>query len=385
VARSGAQPEFGLLASGRLQAPLQQFTIPVGGGRTISINRALQGTAGVAVTWPLWTGGRVSAATRAAHAQLDAAEADLEQATEQLLYEAAVAYYDVLRARSARAAAESALRQAEEDHRTARARRAAGTMTSAAVSMASAAQRQARQELAAAESAVSDAEQRFNRLLGRPLDEGVRLVDEPVLLEAPERGDEAVGIALATRPELLALDRRREAAQAAIAQARADRRPTVGTLAEAAVQTTTDVLQEHAEFIGLQFSWPILDHSAPRARERGARASVEEFEQTKADLEALVTLQVAESARRVSDAGEQAGAADEALQAAEAQAREAGVAYRAGTATRQVLVAAESARDQAQARHRQAEYGLSMALLARARAMGLMRATFLIEPEEGGE
>ncbi|MFQ5808275.1 MAG: TolC family protein, partial [Armatimonadota bacterium] len=332
----------------------------------------------------LWTGGRVSAATGAARAQVDAAEADLQQATEQLLYEVALAYYGVLRARSAEAEAESALRRAEEDHRTAQVHRDVGTATVASVSRAAAARRQAQQASRAAGNAVADAEQRFNRLLGRPLDEGVRLVDEPVVVEPPREGEDAVSIALGTRPELLALDHRREAGEAAIAQARAERRPTVSTVAEAAVQTTTDVMEGHSEFIGLEFAWPILNHPASRARERGARAGVRELEQTKADLEAVIALQVAESARRVMDARERAAAAQEGLTAAEATAREARVARRAGTAARQALIAAESALEQARARQGQAAYGLSAALLGRARALGVMRGMFLVRAEEAG-
>jgi outer membrane protein TolC len=229
---------------------------------------------------------------------------------------------------------------------------------------------------------VADAEQRLNRLLGRPLDQGVRLVDEPVVLEPPRR--DAVSIALSTRPELLALDHRREAAEAAIAQAQAERRPTISTVAEAAVQTTTDVMEGHSEFIGLEFAWPILSHPASRARERGARAGLRELEQTKADLEAVIALQVAESARRVTDARERVAAAQEALAAAAATAREARVARQAGTATRQTIVTAESALEQARARQGQAAYGLSAALLGRARALGVMRGMFLVGVEEAG-
>jgi len=187
---------------------------------------------------------------------------------------------------------------------------------------------------------------------------------------------------LATRPELLALAHRRKSAQAAIQVARAERNPTLAAAAEAAVQTTTDVMESHAEFVGLAFTWPILNYAAPRARERRAKATAREFEQTRADLEALVALQVAESARRVLDARERVASADETLAAAEAAAREARVARQAGTATRQALATAESALEQARARHRQAEYGLSAALLGRARALGVVRGLFLAPTEE---
>lgn len=384
LAGSGAEAVFTLGASTRLQGPLQEFAIPVGEGRTIKINRALQGSLSAGVVWPLWTGGRVAAATGAARAQFDAAEADLQQATEQLLYEVGIAYYRVLSARSARAEAQAALKRTEENLRAAQVTRTAGALTGATLSGAAAAHRRDKQALAAAESAIVDAEQEFNRWLGRELHAHVELVDEPIALNPPQDSAEATSIALATRPELLALEHRREAARKTIAQARAQRRPIISTMAEAALQSPTDVAEAHQEFLGLQFSWPILNYAAPRAQERRARASVRELELTKRDLEAVVVFQVGEAARRVGDARETVAAARETLRAAEAAAREARVAYEAGAATRQRLVTAQSALEEAQARNAQADNALSTALLGRARALGLIRAMFLARTEEAG-
>lgn len=383
LARSGAEPVVTVRGSGRWQGPLQEIHIPFPPpGHTIAINRAVQASVSAGVVWPLWTGGRVKAATDAARAQVNAEEADLQQATEQLLYEVGRAYYRVLGARRARAAAGAAARRAAEDLRTAQATRAAGALTGAGLAAARAAYRQAGQAVVAAANALADAEEHFNRLLGRELGQPVQLLGEPVALERVPQGEEARQVALATRPELLALAHRREAAQATIAQARAERRPTVSAVAEAMRMTPTDVIEGHQEFVGLEFSWPILN-SAPRARERGARAAVQELDDIERDLKGLIAFQAAESGRRVADAREAAAAAEEALQAAQTAANEARASYQAGAATRRQLVSAEAALDEASARRAQADYQLSAALLSQARALGLMRALFLT-PSEGG-
>jgi outer membrane protein len=381
AAKAPAQPAFKLTGSGRLQEPVQQITIPVLPNRTISLTRTDYATVALGVVWPLWTGGRVEAATGAARAQVGVAEADLQQATEQLLYEVGLDYFRALSSRRALAEAQAGLARAGEDLRTARAQHAAGVLTVAELSQAEAAQRRAQQLVAAAENAVTDADQAFNTVLARPVDEPVLLADVPLELALPSEAD-AQEVALATRPELLALSDRREAAQQAIAQARAERNPSIAAVGQAAWQTPTEVQPSHNESFGIEFSWPILNHPASRANERQARVTVREIDDLRSDLESAITLQVGQSARRLADATEALSASDEALRSAEEGARTAQVAYESGTATRQQVTAAQTARDQAREERAQAECALSAAKLGRARALGLLRALLLVPAEE---
>lgn len=381
-ARSRAEPQVAVRASGRLQNPVQEITIPIAGGRTVRITRPDQASASIGVAWPFWTGGRTAAAVGAARAQVATAEADLQQATEQLLYEVGVAYYRVLIDRGAQAEAQAAAARAEEDMRTASVRRGAGVLTAAGVSGAEAALRRANQQLAAATNGVRDAEEDFNRLLARALQTPVVLVEEPVSLDAPNTGDQAVALALTARPELLALEHRREGAEMAIAQARAEHNPTVSAVAQAGWQTPTEVVEAHSESVGIEFSWPILEHSGPEANQRRAAAQVREIEQAREDLESLIAVQVAETRRRVADAREAQAAAAMAVGAATEAAREVRAGHEAGVATRQQLVAAECAAREAEAKREQAEYAVSAALLGYARAMGLLRTLVLVPTEE---
>lgn len=393
LARSGAQPAVTLRASGRLQVPVPEITITLPGSpgspppapTSFKVGRPDQASLALGVVWPLWTGGRVGAAVGAARAQVAAAEADLQQATEQLLYETGAAYYETLRARSAQTAAEAALRRAEEDLRTVQAARAAGLVTGAAVSAADAARRQAEQAVVVAKTTVTDAEQSLNALLGRALNAPVRLVEQPVTVEPPQASDQVLLVALVTRPELLALDSRRDAAQQAIAQAKAERMPTVGFAAQAGLQTETPFTPPHQESIGLEFSWPVLTYGPSRAHEQTARATVREIEATRAELESGIAYQVETTGRRVADALARLAAAQDAAKAAEAAAREARALHAGGAATQQQLIAAETALDEATARRAQAEAGLSIARLSQARALGLMRALFLAPPKKAGD
>ncbi len=345
-----------------------------------------QQNASVGVVWPLWTGGRLESALGAARAQVGTGEADLQQATEQLLYEAGAGFYEVLRTRHAEAAAAAALRRAEEDLRTAEVGRAAGVVTGASVSALVAAKQAAGQNLALAKTAVTDAEHSLNELLGRGLDEPVRLDDRPVVLEAPEAPESSLLIALATRPELLALDYRRDAARAAIAQEKAQRMPMVSLNGQAGLQSkSTPFLTPNFEALGLQFSWPFPLHGEPAALRQQTRASLGEIEETGKDLRRSIAYQVETTARRIVDARERLAAAQEAVKAAEAAAAEAKASHAAGAATRQQLTAAETALTEAQARQSEAEAGLKVAQLSRVRALGLMRTLFLSPPQKADQ
>jgi outer membrane protein len=382
LARSLARPEVALRASGRLQHPVQEIDIPIPGGQKVRISRPDQASASIGVMWPLWTGGRTSAARGVARAQVAAAEADLQQATEQLLYEVGVAYYQVLIARHGEAEAQAAAVRAEQDVRAASVRRQAGVLTAGQLAEVEASLAGAEQRLATTQNAVLDAEEALNRLLGRELEAPVALVGEPLALEIPDTREESVGVALATRPELLALEHRQEAAEMAISQARAERNPTVSAVGQGGWQTPTEVMQAHSEFIGIEFSWPILEYSGSQAKARRASAQVRELQQTRQDLENLIVTQVTGATRHVADAREAVTSAAQVLEAATETAREVRARHEAGSATRQHLVTAESAVREGQARHGQAEHKLSAALLARARAMGLMRTLVLVSPEE---
>ncbi len=383
LARAGARPVARLTASGRMQEPLQEIHIPIPGQeRTIRLNRAQQLSVGVGVVWPLWTGGRTRAALGAARAEVSAAEADLQQATEQLLYEVAAAYFRVLSAQAAERAAEAGLREAREQLRAATAAHDAGAVTAAELSAATAAQRNAQQVLVEAVNAVADAKQTLNRLLGRPLEEHVELVDAPITLDYHYKPSEATAVALVMRPELLALVHRQDAAKAAIAAARAERNPAISLTGQATRQTSTEVMPGHSQSVGLEFSWPLV-HLTARAQERRAEAAADELKQTKSELETVISLQVAQAQRQLADADERVAAAREAFSAAQSAAREADASYNAGAITRQKLVAAESALAKARARLSQAQDEVCVAHIAYARALGLMRALFVTPPEEG--
>lgn len=378
------RPSFTLQGGAQAQSPIQQINIQLPGfERSVAITTPESARAGLNVIWPLWTGGRASAATAVSRSQADAAEGNLQQATEQLLYLVAAGYYGVLNAEQELIASEATVTGAAEALRTVTAARAAGTATGADVAAAEATLKRAEQQAVAARNDLHDARAHLSLYVGVDVERPISPVPDAVDIKQPADHDEAVEIALRTRPELIALGHRIDSARAAIDLARAERNPTVAAVGSYQVQTTTDVQASHSEFVGIQFTWPVLSHPGSEADERQAGAAVEQLGYTLADLERTIRVQVGEGRRALDDAREIVAAAEQVCLAATQVHRRAEAAYTAGTFTRQELTSSETRLAEARARHQQALYGLSIAAVTYARALGIMRQTFLVPSEEG--
>ena len=383
AASASGRPTFTLQGGAQAQSPIQQINIQLPGfERSVAITTPESARASLNVTWPLWTGGRVSAATAVSRAQADAAEGDLQQATEQLLYLVAASYYGVLSAQQRLAAADAGVTAAAETLRTVSRARSAGTATGADVANAEAGLKRAEQEAVAARNSLDNARARLALHMGLGPAQSVSPISDAVDIKQPAGDDEAVEIALRTRPELIALGYRIDSARAAVELARADRNPTLAAVGAYQIQTPTDVQASHSEFIGVQFSWPVFSHPRSDANQRQAGAAVEQLSHTLNDLERTIAVQVAEARRALDDARASVAASEQASLAATQVHRRAQAAYAAGTLTRQELTGAEAALAEAQARHQQALYGLSIAAVTYARALGVLRQTFLAPSEE---
>ncbi len=390
VARAETKPSFVLSGLARKQGPVQSINIPVGPGERIKIIRPEQANMTLAIAWPLWTGGRTKAARQGARANLRAEEANLHQAAEQVLYETGMAYFAVLSAEALVRVADAGLENAHEVLRTTEAQQQAGTARDAEVLSARQEVQQATERAAQARTALADAREQFNRLLGRAPETPVVLVAEPLEFKGEARPEaigqsEARAIARRRRPEPAALAQRQAGAQAAIAAARAERRPSVSLVAQGAWQTKTDVGHPHSEAIGLQFTWPVLEHSRADALEQQARADRDRLAATHSDLLRVIELQAAQATRGLVVHAEHVATTERARAAAAEAQRVAQAAYDAGTVRRMELAQARYRARAAEAAARVARWQDSQGKLQWARALGLMRDLFLVAEGKEGE
>src|SRR5439155_1233648 len=134
-------------------------------------------TTGLAISYPLSTGGRVEAQIALAQANLRGAQASFNRTKQQLVHSAEQIYLQGLLASESVAAARRALDAASESLRVARVRFSAGAAAQFDVLQAEVAIANAEQTLVQAQTGVANAAAGLNAALSLPLDTPLQLTD----------------------------------------------------------------------------------------------------------------------------------------------------------------------------------------------------------------
>lgn len=237
----------------------------------------------------LFGSGRVLSSTRAARAQIRAAAADYDFATQQLLLDVAAAYADVRQQQAFVAAREQTVANLSRLFEFAEAQFEAGVVTRTDVAQSQARLAQARTQLVQSQGALAAAIQAYMRLVGRP----------PTDLEAPSSVtglpadlDAALADAVRGNPLLLGAQAAAEQADANVDAAAAQGRWRVTLEGTASIFSDfeEDDLESSADSVGVRFSLPFVQGGAIRARTRQQRA-----------LRAAANLDVADAQRAVEE------------------------------------------------------------------------------------
>jgi outer membrane protein len=215
IARAQARPQV----SGT--AGVNQNLLRTGGGNGRNLS------AGVDVSYPLFNGGRVRNAIRAANVRVDAGRATLRAVEGDVFTEAVAAYMDVIRDRSIVALNRSQVRVLETNLQATRDRFEVGDLTRTDVAQSEARLSLARSALATVQGRLTASEENYRRVIGSlPGD----LAPPPPLPQLPNNPDDAVDIAIANNPDLVAIGAQARAAGLDVAISRADRLPTVSAV-----------------------------------------------------------------------------------------------------------------------------------------------------------
>ena len=230
-ARAGRLPVLDLAASYTRNSSVPELTIALPGTepRTIFPNIPDNYRTRAGLTLPVYTGGRVEGAIRAADHDRDAAGHDLEAGVKDLVLEASSAYWQLVTAReSARVLAE-AVAAFEAHLKQTKDRQQLGMAARNEVLLVQVERDRAELSRLAADGAAQVANANLVRLLDLPPGSEVEPI-EPLASPARPRPDlEAlVKQALDGRPEAAALRSRAAAAEAAVTVARSAARPQAG-------------------------------------------------------------------------------------------------------------------------------------------------------------
>lgn len=215
IARAGNRPQV----SGVLGFNQDVVATGSGTGRNFS--------AGVDVSYPLFNGGRVRNQVRAADERVRAGRATLIATQGDVFTDAVSAYMDVIRDRSIVTLNENQVKVLETNLQASRDRFEVGDLTRTDVAQSEARLSLARSNLAAARGQLTASEENYRRVIGSlPGD----LQPPPPLPPLPGTPEQAVDIALASSPDLAAIQAQIRAAGYDVNVARSQRLPTLSAV-----------------------------------------------------------------------------------------------------------------------------------------------------------
>jgi outer membrane protein len=267
-------------------------------------------SAGMDVSYPLFNGGAVKNNVRAAKTRVEAGRATLRAVEGDVFTQAVTAYMDVIRDRAIVELNANNVRVLTTNLEATRDRFQIGDLTRTDVAQSEARLQLGRSRLAEAQGRLTASEATYRQVIGHPPGQ---LAPPPPLPPLPTTPEEAVRIALANNPDLIAISSQAIAAGYDVRVARASRLPTLsavgrgtyvnelgGTIGPNNVSSTGSQTT-----IGLSSNIPIFQGGLPAARIREAQA-----------LEGQVTEQVIGTERAVVQAARAAFATYDAAQKA---------------------------------------------------------------------
>ena len=237
----------------------------------------------VQVAYPLFNGGAVKNSVRAAETRVLAGRATLTAVEGDVFVQAVAAYMDVIRDRSVVELNANNVKVLETNLEATRDRFQIGDLTRTDVAQSEARLQLGRSQLAAAQGNLTASEATYRQVVGHAPGQ---LAPPPPLPPLPATADEAVRIALASNPDLIAISRQAIAAGYDVSVARAGRLPTLSAVGTGdyvnQLTGNTGILNPitneranrtgTATSVGLSANIPLFQGGLPAARIRQAQA-----------------------------------------------------------------------------------------------------------------
>ena len=268
VAKAAGRPQ--VAATVGLNRTLTQSGLLINGGKGPTVS------AGVDLSYPLFSGGAVKNSVRAAKTRVEAGQATLRAVEGDVFTQAVGAYMDVIRDRAIVELNQNNVKVLETNLQATQDRFQIGDLTRTDVAQSEARLQLGRSQLATAQGRLTGSEATYRQVIGHAPG---NLAAPPPLPPLPNTADEAVRIALANNPDLVSISREAIATGYDVNVARASRLPTLsGVLSEDYVRNLnnnsggTIPSQGSATSVGLSARVPIFQGGLPAARIRQAQA-----------------------------------------------------------------------------------------------------------------
>jgi len=376
--RSDMLPFFGAEASGtRLD---EDLSFAMGPQSLTFMDRDLY-KAGIVVRQPIFMGGRLHAAQKAARYSREAQAKEKRVVEEEIIFQVTRAYRTAQLAEAFQAVAVEAVKLLDVHEHDVAILVKKGANPEIDLLYTRTELANALKEMNGANNTVDLAHSALKNLLNIPLEESL-LLTEP--LGRPSRPEEALSFltseALSQRPELFAIDSKIAATEQLYKAAKGEYMPTI------ALEGRYEYMEgdfrdleggEHWTVgIGAQFPLWNWGKTAAKVREAGSQRAQVKIQRDKTTDR--IRLEVRQAFLDLGKAEKNIDAAESALKTAREAYRLARASYRAGEGTNTDVLDVRTALSRAEANHTQALFDYNVALAALHRAVGVM----VIEPPD---
>ena len=329
------------------------------------------------LSWPVYTGGRMSGRIDAAAQGRTAAERERDSVRADLVLEVQSAYFDLVTARENARVLQEAIRAFEAHLADAKNREKVGLAPANEVLAVEVERDRAELDRLRAESAAELVQADLRRLLDLTPETRIETREPPVAaLAAPAEIEPLVDQALAARPERAALAARGAAADAAAGAEHGARLPQVAVTGNYNyAKPNRDLVPPEAVWdqtwdVGVGVSISVLDGGRRAANEARARAQADAVREQLRDLDLAIRLEVTQRTLAWRTAEAQLTVAGRGLESAQENRRVAAERYRAGVIPSSELLDAEIALERAALAQTSARSELHLAAAALDRAVG---------------
>lgn len=359
----------------------QSTATKMGGKYYDSANLSRSFGNGLTLTMPIYTGGQLEGAIKAADLAMNANELGLELCKQQVKAATMSAYYQALQAKNQIKVAQDSVNTLTEHLKNVNAQYTVGTVAKSDVLGTQVQMANAEQNLINANNSYDVAIASLNNVMGLPTDTELNLTDslDYNVYEIPL--DECTAYARSNRPDVLMADYQVAIAEAGVQQAKAGYMPKVSAQASkswagdspfGSDETDKRYGQNNNWTAGVVLSWDIWDNNVTQSKVNQSKAAVAKAEAAAENTRQSGDLEVRTAYLNLKAAEKSINTTQVAVDKAQEDYKIAQVRYAAGVGTNLDVMDAEEKLAQAQTNYYTALYNYNSSKAALDKAMGIM-------------
>ena len=327
------------------------------------------------ISMPVYSGGRLEAQRKAAKFQLQAADSSLTDTQQQIAWNVAQAYYQILQYKDIINVREEEINNLNTHLQNVQLQYEVGTVALADVLATNVQLANSRQALNSARANFENSISTLNNIIGLPVDTPLTITEDLNFVPFDKSEAECLEIALQNRPDAKAADLNVKAYEQNIKQAKADSRPNVNAIIQDYFSGENLFKDNHNPqrwSAGFQLSWNIFDNNVTSAQVQQAKAQLKKAQSVASQTQDAVKLDVHNAYINLSIAQQNISITQNAVKQAQEQYLIAQVRYEEGVDTNLNVMDAQEKLTQAKTNFFAALYAYNTSRAQLFKAMGYL-------------